>query len=98
MGQQNLKNVRIVVNTKECRSVVSSVMEAGTPIGVDAEGVNLGPSGPMTMLQICTYTGQVYIFDLLANRDLMGEGELGKLLQSENIVKVGLLDGKIVTG
>ena len=97
VAQQNLKNVRIVVNTKECRSVVASVMEAGTPIGVDAEGVNLGPTGPMTMLQVCTYTGQVYIFDLLANRDLMGEGELGKLLQSENIVKVGTYMGKIIT-
>ena len=55
---------------------------------MDAEGVNLGPIGPMTMLQVCTFHGQVYIFDLMANRDLMGEGELGKLLQSENITKV----------
>lgn len=86
--QQTLKNVRIVVNTKECRNIVASMIEAGTPIGVDAEGVNLGPSGPMTMLQVCTWQGQVYLFDLLANRDLMGEGELGKLLQSEDIIKV----------
>jgi len=86
--QRNLQNVRIVVNTKECRSIVAAILESGTPVGVDAEGVNLGPSGPMTMLQVCTWSGQVYLFDLLANRDLMGEGELGRLLQSEQVVKV----------
>jgi len=86
--QRNLQNVRIVVNTKECRSIVAAILESGAPVGVDAEGVNLGPSGPMTMLQVCTWSGQVYLFDLLANRDLMGEGELGRLLQSEQVVKV----------
>ena len=44
------------------------------PIFVDAEGINLGPKGNITLLQISTIDGQAYIFDLLQNSNLWMKG------------------------
>jgi hypothetical protein len=45
-------------------------------ISVDAEGVNLGKEGPLTLLQIGTIDGQVYLFDVHMNPDIFRRGKL----------------------
>ncbi|XP_064486922.1 egalitarian protein homolog [Ornithodoros turicata] len=82
-----LRGVRIVTRTKDCEAVVRRLMGLSA-VAVDAEGVNLGPKGPVTLLQAGTATGEVYIFDLQSTPQLMNEGKLKDLLESTNVVKV----------
>lgn len=88
-----IRHTRVVVSVREARQLVSSILAARQPVSFDGEGVNLGPSGPMTLLQIGLVTGQIYIFDVMVERNLMYEGGLRELLESSDIVKVsaGLL-------
>lgn len=58
-------------------------------IGVDCEGVNLGIKGQLTLIQIATVTGHVYIFDLISCPDMMNSA-LRDLFENQNVVKVKL--------
>ena len=83
-----LRQTRVVVSVRESRQLVNTILGARQPISFDGEGVNLGPSGPMTLLQIGLITGHIYIFDLMVERNLMYDGGLKDLLESKAIVKV----------
>jgi len=85
---RTLQVSRVIVNVKESLQVVDDIMRAGLPIGLDGEGVNLGPKGKLTLVQISTMAGQVNIFDVQTNPALLTQGGLNKLVQSEHIVKV----------
>ena len=63
-------------------------MKAGQRVGLDTEGVNLGPTGQITLVQISTISGKVYIFDVLSSPALFTEGGLRNLLQSDHVEKV----------
>lgn len=84
-----LKSVKVVVKIQECQAIVARI-KAHRPLVVsfDAEGVNLGPSGPMTLLQLGTGDGQIYLFDLVACRELITDGGLREILESTDVVKV----------
>lgn len=82
-----LRNTRVIVSVRESRQLVNSIMATKQPISFDGEGVNLGPSGPMTLLQIGLVSGQIYIFDLMVEKNLMYEGGLKELLESPSVVK-----------
>ncbi|XP_042218017.1 uncharacterized protein LOC121863422 [Homarus americanus] len=83
-----LRHTRVVVSVREARQLVSAILGARQPVSFDGEGVNLGPSGPMTLLQIGLVSGHIYIFDVMVERSLMYEGGLRELLESTDIVKV----------
>ncbi|MPD05321.1 hypothetical protein E2C01_101057 [Portunus trituberculatus] len=85
-----LRNTRVVVSVREARQLVSAILAARQPVSFDGEGVNLGPSGPMTLLQVGLVSGQIYIFDVMVERSLMYEGGLRELLESTDIVKVSV--------
>lgn len=53
-----------------------------------AEGVNIGKEGPLTLIQIGTCAGLVYVFDILMCRDISGKGRLRFLLEDETVIKV----------
>ena len=42
---RTLQVSRVIVNVKESMQVVEEIMRTGQPIGLDGEGVNLGPKG-----------------------------------------------------
>ena len=42
---RTLQVSRVIVNVKESLQIVEDIMRAGQPIGLDGEGVNLGPKG-----------------------------------------------------
>lgn len=86
-----LRHTRVVVSVREARQLVSAILGCRQPVSFDGEGVNLGPSGPMTLLQIGLVSGHIYIFDVMVERSLMYEGGLRELLESTDIVKVGAL-------
>lgn len=83
-----LRHTRVVVSVREARQLVSAILAARQPVSFDGEGVNLGPSGPMTLLQVGLVSGHIYIFDVMVERSLMYEGGLRELLESTDIVKV----------
>lgn len=64
-------------------------MDVGEAVGVDCEGVNLGRyAGQLTLVQIITADGNIYLFDVLINPEIMTcEGGLGALLQADHITK-----------
>lgn len=57
-------------------------------LAVDAKGVNLSKTGPVTLLLIGTKDGQVYLFDVLTEQKILQTGELKDILESDSIVKV----------
>uniref|UniRef100_T1JFK4 3'-5' exonuclease domain-containing protein n=1 Tax=Strigamia maritima TaxID=126957 RepID=T1JFK4_STRMM len=84
-----LKSVQVVTEIRDSVMIVKELMKSRPAIvSLDAEGVNLGPSGPMTLLQIGTYEGEVYLFDVGSNSDLIIDGGLKSLLETEEVVKL----------
>ncbi|XP_071817603.1 uncharacterized protein [Apostichopus japonicus] len=60
-------------------------------LAIDCEGVNLGKEGPLTLIQIGTEEGEVFVFDVLATpdpKDMFIHGGLKALLENPNIRKV----------
>lgn len=80
-------NVEIVVETERCCKVVS-ILSRETVLAVDCLGVQLGSRGPLTLIQVGTYSGDVYLFDVLKNKKLINDGELDTLLESKDVKKV----------
>ncbi|XP_052081827.1 uncharacterized protein LOC127719645 [Mytilus californianus] len=80
-------NVEIVTETDRCLRIVDQLSKHDF-IAMDAEGVNLGKEGPLTLLQIGTVDNKVYLFDIKSKPDLFKKGHLEDLLQSEKTVKV----------
>lgn len=79
---------RVVVSVRESLQIVDDIIKNGQPVGFDGEGVNLGPKGQLTLVQISTVGGQVIIFDVQTTPAIMTQGGLKKLLESEQIIKV----------
>ena len=52
------------------------------------QGVNLGPKGQLTLVQVSTVVGQVIIFDVQTTPALLTQGGLQRLLESEQVIKV----------
>lgn len=77
----------VIEDVGRCRQVVD-VLSRESVLAVDCEGVQLGVEGPLTLVQVGNYAGQVYLFDIQLNKDLLGRGRLGALLESNDIVKV----------
>lgn len=90
-----LQQTRTIVNVRESLQIVADIMHPKRPspdgkivIGVDCEGINLGAKGKLTLLQISTVQGQVYLFDAFTSPDLIMRGGLKSLLESETVIKV----------
>lgn len=79
--------VEVVMETERCRQLVARLQREKV-ISMAAEGINIGKEGPLTLIQIGTCSGLVYLFDILVNKHLMGPGRLKVLLENENVMKV----------
>lgn len=82
---------RVVVSVRESAAIVEDILRAGQPVGLDGEGVNLGPKGQLTLVQVSTVQGQVIIFDVQTTPALLTQGGLQRLLESEQVIKVDML-------
>ena len=51
-----LQVARVVVSVRESTQIVEELLRAGQPVGLDGEGVNLGPKGQLTLLQVRVIT------------------------------------------
>lgn len=77
----------MVTSVQKCEEIVSLLNEE-TVLAVDCQGVYRGSHLRLTLLQIGTSKGDVYLFDVHENRDLLFKGSLRVLLESEKIEKV----------
>ena len=69
-----LQVTRVVMNARESAQICHSILTKKEPISVDAEGINLGTKGQMTLLQISTMNKQAFIFDILVDSNIWIEG------------------------
>lgn len=78
---------QLVTDTKDCKDI-ASLLSKEKILAVDCQGVYRGSHLRLTLLQIGTSKGDVYLFDVHHNRDLLSGGPLRNLLESEDIEKV----------
>ncbi len=90
-----IRNSRVITKTKEGNDIIDDILRNCSFVAVDCEGVNLGASGQITLVQIA-YTSasdpllappRIYIFDVLLNPDILNHS-LKQLFESETVVKV----------
>lgn len=89
-----LQNTQVISTIKDSLFVCDAIMKsASSPdenvvIAFDSKGVNLGVKGQLTLIEIATIRGEVFIFDLQHCPQLMTDGGLKAILEDENIVKI----------
>ncbi|KAK6621824.1 hypothetical protein RUM44_001631 [Polyplax serrata] len=89
-----LSVTRVVNTVKESNQIIDDLFAkakegSDVAVSIDCEGVNLGSKGKITLIQIGTMNGQVYIFDLVTCSNLFEKGGLAQLFASDQIVKDG---------
>lgn len=81
----------------ECREVMDAMRKKGEPVAFDAEGVDLGATGRMTLVQIGTWDGRIYLLDLVDadhpydpqfGKKLLIDGGVKAMLESADVEKV----------
>lgn len=87
-----LQNTKVISNVKESTFVTDAILKSSlnsqVVLSFDCEGVNLGAKGQLTLLEIGTTKGEAFIFDVLSCPEMITEGGLKTLLESENVIKV----------
>ncbi|KOB76370.1 Egalitarian [Operophtera brumata] len=90
--QKVLQCTTVIANVRDCAALMESIMlpkrNSKSIVSFDCEGINLGLKGVLTLCQIATMNGEVYILDILACPSMVIEGKIKELLESENVVKV----------
>ncbi|KAK5638366.1 hypothetical protein RI129_012661 [Pyrocoelia pectoralis] len=97
------QNTRVVCSVRECHTIIDEMtnkFDGGEQcdtrwpftddkvvVGFDCEGINLGLKGQLTLMQIATMSGSIYIFDLISCPAMIEAG-LRCLLESPNIIKI----------
>ncbi|CAD7077261.1 unnamed protein product [Hermetia illucens] len=86
------QNTRVISTIKESAFVTEAILKFAqndqVVISLDCEGINLGIKGQMTLIEIGTTRGEAFIFDILTCPELITDGGLKALLESENVIKV----------
>lgn len=87
-----LQNTRVISTIKECSFVTEAILKSAennsVVVSFDCEGINLGTKGQLTLLEIGTTRGEAFIFDILTCPDMLVNGGLKELLESNNVIKV----------
>lgn len=88
-----LNHTKVIANVKESLFVTDALMKSAQPnqqtiVSMDCEGINLGVRGQLTLLELGTVRGEAFIFDLLICPEIVNDGGLKRLLESDTIIKV----------
>ncbi|KAK0085449.1 hypothetical protein PV325_005224 [Microctonus aethiopoides] len=90
-----LQQTKVIVNVRESTRIIDEIInskpaasstDGNIVVSFDCEGINVGTKGQLTLIQIGTMYGNVYIFDLFTSPNLING--LRKLLESPTVVKV----------
>ena len=90
-----MRNTRIITKTKDGEEIIADILKNNSYVGLDCEGVNLGASGQITLVQLAympssepnSTVPKICIFDVLLNQDFLNSC-LKQLLASEKVIKV----------
>lgn len=87
-----LQNTRVITTIKESIFVTDAIMKSAQNdqciVSIDCEGINLGIGGQITLIQIGTTRGEAFIFDIMSCPNLITDGGLKTLLESEMVIKI----------
>lgn len=87
-----LQHTRVIATVKESLFVTDAIMKPSSAdpvvVSVDCEGINLGVKGELTLIEIGTVRGEAFIFDVMSCPEIVNEGGLKALLESEKVIKV----------
>lgn len=90
--QKILQSTTVIANTRECATLMDTILypkrNTKSIISFDCEGINLGLKGVLTLCQIATMNGEVYILDIMTCPNMVVEGKIKELLESENVIKI----------
>ncbi|CAK1541450.1 unnamed protein product [Leptosia nina] len=90
--QKVLQSTTVLASARECATLIDSIMNPKRTgkciVSFDCEGINLGLKGILTLCQIATMNGEVYILDIMACPNMIIEGKIKDLLESENVTKI----------
>jgi len=79
--------VEVISKLTLANQLCETILEQETTVGLDCEGINLGHSGKLTLIQIVNSRSEVFIFDIWMCPHIL-EGKLRAVLQSPDILKV----------
>lgn len=81
---------KVILNHKECLSIMEEIMRRGEIIAVNCEGINLSSptKGQITLVQVACSNGQAYLFDVVTDPKIWIEGQLKDALQCNHVIKV----------
>lgn len=82
MGKKSNNKVQSVEEPEEWPFTEDKIV-----VGFDCEGINLGVKGQLTLLQMATMSGLVYVFDLISCPQMIEAG-LRRLLESPDVIKI----------
>lgn len=91
--QESNKNIRVISTTAESTIVTNALMKSAAKsaeqmvVSIDCEGMNLGRKGTLSLIQLATTSGEVFIFDVLTCPQMAKAG-LKSLLESDRIIKI----------
>lgn len=89
-----LHNTRVISTIKESVFVTDAILNSAGNSGeqivvsLDCEGINLGVKGQLTLVELGTTRGEAFIFDVLTCPQIMTDGGLKALLESDRVIKV----------
>ena len=63
-------------------------------VGFNCKSKNKGTNKKIALIQISTSNNSIFLFDILANPDLMELGRLKELIENEKILKVRLFGSR----
>jgi len=88
-----VQDFSFIDTVSDCRAAASSLMKE-VEIGVDLEGVDVGRCGKISLVQVSTHAGCVFLFDITSIGSAAFEaGGLQELFQSAEVRKV-IFDGR----
>ncbi|XP_038217387.1 egalitarian protein homolog [Zerene cesonia] len=90
--QKVLQSATVIASARESATLIDSIMNpkrtTKSIVSFDCEGINLGLKGVLTLCQIATMNGEVYILDIMACPSMVVEGKIKDLLESESVIKI----------
>lgn len=86
MAEMASEEPELITSIEECERIASLLKDEAI-LALDCQGVYRGSHLRLTLLQIGTSKGKVYLFDVQKNKNLLNDG-LRHLLESKDIEKV----------
>jgi hypothetical protein len=82
--------ITVIEKMAHAQAVCKKLLTVRSMIAIDIEGVKLGRSGTVSLVQVAVSENEVYCFDILAlgNAIFSKKEDLGEILESERILKL----------